>query len=324
MRDRWITAAIAVVALELFFAATMNIAYGRFASLPLIDYLILFGAFTLGVCPLIVLWWAWTLRRSGRPGSDLLAKVLAVPVGRLAVGLPLLAIHFSALTWVKPVLPMVAGFWADPYLAQAEGFIVDPWRIAHAIAGPQNAVIDLLYAAWFPVCIGTFSFVLFSTHRNRAAVILSFFLATAGCILFQFALPSAGPIFYSLAGHGDRFAELVAKVPPMASFGAEYLWRFHVGEDIGRYMGISAMPSVHVALAAWVAIAVRQMWPRVFGWAVLWASLIGFGSVYLGWHYALDGVAGAIIALLAYKAAERILSERGMVRAAAGELAPLS
>lgn len=304
--DSWVTAATAIVALELLFAAAMNLKYGRSASLPLLDYLFVFGSMTLGVCPLIVLWWTWTLRRSERPGSDLLAKLLSVPAGPILIGLPLLAIHFSALTWVKPVLPMVGGFSADPMLAQAEGFLVDPWRVAHVVAGPRNAVIDWLYAAWFPVCIGTFSFVLFSFHRSRVPVIVSFFLTTAACMMFQFAFPSAGPVFYALAGHGDRFADLGPNLPPLASHGAEYLWRYHVGEDIGRFIGISAMPSVHVALAAWVAIATRQMWPPVFPCALVWAGLIGFGSVYLGWHYALDGVAGAILALLAYKAVEQL------------------
>ena len=318
--DRWVTAATAIVALELLFAAAMNHAYGRSASLPLLDYLIVFISMTMGVCPLIVLWWTWNLRRSERPGSDLLTKLLSVRIGPVLVGLPLLAIHFSALTWIKPVLPMVGGFWADPMLAKAEGFLVDPWRIAHIVAGPRNAVIDWLYAAWFPVCIGTFSFVLFSLHRSRGPVIVSFFLTTAACILFQFALPSAGPVFYALAGHGDRFADLGPNLPPLASHGAEYLWRYHVGEDIGRFIGISAMPSVHVALAAWVAIATRQMWPRIFLCALVWAGLIGFGSVYLGWHYALDGVTGAIIALLAYKAVEQFAMRRSVPFTTMGEV----
>lgn len=37
------------------------------------------------------------------------------------------------------------------------------------------------------------------------------------------------------------------------------------------------------------------------------AFWIVFGSVYLGWHYAIDGIAGAAIALVAWNAAQIML-----------------
>jgi hypothetical protein len=73
--------------------------------------------------------------------------------------------------------------------------------------------------------------------------------------------------------------------------------------------GISAFPSVHVAVAAlyvFVGFAVH----RLLGWAFL-ALLLGtlVGSVHLAWHYALDGYV-AIVAVAALWVASGPLTER--------------
>lgn len=69
----------------------------------------------------------------------------------------------------------------------------------------------------------------------------------------------------------------------------ENLWRFLAEFNQEKGSGISAFPSVHVAIAALLAL---------YGWerGPLWAALSGaycliilFLSVYLGWHYAVDG-----------------------------------
>jgi membrane-associated phospholipid phosphatase len=60
------------------------------------------------------------------------------------------------------------------------------------------------------------------------------------------------------------------------------------------------MPSLHVGLAAWLAIVVASCFPRLKLIAWAYFAVILFGSVYLGWHYAIDGVAGLAIAWLAW------------------------
>jgi membrane-associated phospholipid phosphatase len=67
---------------------------------------------------------------------------------------------------------------------------------------------------------------------------------------------------------------------------------------------LAAMPSLHVALPAAVAL-----WARAIGWRG-WAWVYGvqsvltaFGVVYLGEHYLLDVVAGLVVALIAVRLA---------------------
>jgi membrane-associated phospholipid phosphatase len=61
--------------------------------------------------------------------------------------------------------------------------------------------------------------------------------------------------------------------------------------------GISAMPSMHNAIAILAACAALEI-NRILGWLlVLFAALIFIGSIHLGWHYALDGVVAAIVSI---------------------------
>ncbi|KOF20170.1 hypothetical protein AC244_09805 [Ensifer adhaerens] len=53
--------------------------------------------------------------------------------------------------------------------------------------------------------------------------------------------------------------------------------------------GISAMPSVHVGLVVLNTLFSSSLnrWLGFIGWA--FAAIIFYGSVYAGWHHAVDG-----------------------------------
>lgn len=60
-----------------------------------------------------------------------------------------------------------------------------------------------------------------------------------------------------------------------------------------------SFPSGHAATTFAGAIAVSRMWPQ--GTAIWWlaAVLIGYSRIYLGHHYPLDVISGALVGLLA-------------------------
>ena len=72
------------------------------------------------------------------------------------------------------------------------------------------------------------------------------------------------------------------------------------------------MPSLHVAVALWLALVIRSYLPRLqfIGWAYFAVILVG--SVYLGWHYALDGIVAVMITLACWRAVPALFwSSRG-------------
>jgi membrane-associated phospholipid phosphatase len=85
----------------------------------------------------------------------------------------------------------------------------------------------------------------------------------------------------------------------------EGLWENY---QVGRWLpfgGISAMPSIHVAIAVlyvFIAFDLRKSLGFIFCGYLL---AIQIGSVMLGWHYAVDGYFGAGMAFVIWYAVKR-------------------
>ena len=100
----------------------------------------------------------------------------------------------------------------------------------------------------------------------------------------------------------------------------DYLWDIYAAKRFGAGSGISAMPSMHVAMSTWTVIAFRSFAPR-FAWVALtgWVVITAL-SIALGWHYACDGIAGSLLAFATYGVIR--LALRGST-AASAEPAPV-
>jgi membrane-associated phospholipid phosphatase len=65
--------------------------------------------------------------------------------------------------------------------------------------------------------------------------------------------------------------------------------------------GVSAMPSVHVAMATLIAIVAKAQNRTAGLLLTIFAGLTMLGSVVLGWHYAIDGYLGIAMALAIWR-----------------------
>ncbi len=114
---------------------------------------------------------------------------------------------------------------------------------------------------------------------------------------FAYLFASMGPLF---TGAYDP-----AVAPESVRIAAEFLWANYQAKGALIGGGISAFPSMHVAIAAWLAIVLRERgWPKI---GIAYFSAVFASSVILGWHYTIDGLAGGAIAIVANRIATRWL-----------------
>lgn len=139
---------------------------------------------------------------------------------------------------------------------------------------------------------------------------------------------SAGPCYYDTFSDGDNpfvpLFEYLNRADESYEIWAlktqAALLEAHQNSTAGIGAGISAMPSMHVASATLFALVGWQS-GRIVGWAfVVFAALIYVGSIHLGWHYAVDGIAGVLLILALWSATGRLLlMDKALV--AAGQVA---
>ena len=240
------------------------------------------------------------------------------------------------------ILP-AAGFHLDPQLAAIDRALLgtDPGPVLHAWFGSPGVTFffDAIYHSWFmPTTLGICLVGLCAGTRTRAQYMLSYagvwiLLGAAAAWL----LPAAGPAFYEPLVGAEGAQPFLLVHESLAASGGQARFLTSLGnqayllENLGAPTlviggGISAIPSVHNAIAALFALVALRT-HRLFGAAMMaYAALIWVGSVYLNWHYAIDGavgIAGAVLIWLAAgRAVDAVLAFTAR-RRATGALAPL-
>ncbi|MCL6730177.1 phosphatase PAP2 family protein [Sphingomonas hankyongi] len=206
--------------------------------------------------------------------------------------------------WAKSMIPYVTTYWADPILADFDKWVFgqDPWRLFRSeLLAPVYATV---YTSWFVITFGTLGLLAFS-KRDQSRVLFAYFATLIVCgTLGQYILPSAGPMFYERIGFGTRFNELVQTNDPIYTMFADFLWDNYAAHTANIGTGISAMPSMHVGLAAWSAIALTTLWRPLIIPAVIYVFLIWCASIASGWHYSSDGVVSILASILIWKVSD--------------------
>lgn len=271
------------------------------------------------------------VRRPQRLSHYLLTQLRAyVTLQRLLYALPVLvAIPMFAysFTIVKAAIPLFHPFDWDIRLSALDAQLhggVQPWVLLHPLLGHPlvTSILNLNYHLWFFLLFGAIYWLAFSMERAqlRLQFLLSFVLVwiVMGNVA-AWLMSSAGPCYFGrVTGAPDPYAPLMhylqatnEVVPVWALNVQDLLWNSYQGKLAGVSLGISAMPSLHVASSVQLAMLGRAL-NRKLGIAMtVFAILIMLGSVHLGWHYAVDGYLGALGGYAVWKLVERMLRRQG-------------
>ncbi len=210
------------------------------------------------------------------------------------------------------------GFQFDRVQADIDKIIhfnVDPWQWLYAVADSRIFlyIVEVNYMfVWFVLCFGLLYWIVVSpkTSGFRTRYVVTFILTWVilGNVMAGFYI-SAGPAYFGhVTGDYERFGEMIELLRRNEGhFNAaikyqDYLWLLRENDVSGLASGISAFPSVHVGLTMMNALFVLELNRRLGIAFLVYTAFIVMSSVYLAWHYAIDGYVSIAVVLVLYGA----------------------
>ena len=254
--------------------------------------------------------------RPNEPTKFLLSSPEAVRLWRgIVIGMPpiiALAYFMPSFSLIKSSIPMLNNYDWDQTFIEMDRAIhgTDPWRLLQPVLGFPiiTSLLAKAYHAWFMlIYFGSMFFAFLVEDRVlRYRFFFSYFTMWAvGGMAMAVGLASVGPCFLDPVVGNAHFADqmryLYAANEVFTVDVLEVQEEILVWYDTGAYglgRGISAMPSMHVALAFLFYLAIRRI-SKYAGWFFgLFALVIQIASVHLAYHYAVDGYVSIILVAL--------------------------
>jgi len=259
------------------------------------------------------------VERPARPLTQFLLEFrtsLGAP-RRVAHAVPVLLsllVFSGTFTVVKTSLPLLLPFTWDVPLERLDRWLhggIAPWELLQPIFGSPivTHALNWAYNFWFYILGFILMWQAFSQRNIRLRMQFFFSLVLGWVLLGTVAaalFSSAGPCYFGrVTGLSDPFAPLISYLrevdhtyPVWAIRAQDKLWQTYLLHDVSLGAGISAMPSMHVALATLFALVSwrTKLWLGII--MSIYATVILVGSVHLAWHYAIDGyfsIAGMIL-----------------------------
>ena len=223
------------------------------------------------------------------------------PIRHVLMSVSLAAFFWAFGSW-KSAIPLMHPFQWDEPLRSAEAWLhgVQPDILLAPVFGSPGSIIalDRLYETWW---FAQFGLLLWQVWQPDLAAAKRFLLAYALMwivlgIFMATGFSSAGPCYAGLLTGTHHYDELLIRlqaadaVAPLTALRAQaFLWTAHLHGTVPPGGGISAFPSLHVAGAMLLALALQQRSRTLglLGWTYM--VLVWIASIMLGWHYALDG-----------------------------------
>jgi membrane-associated phospholipid phosphatase len=204
----------------------------------------------------------------------------------------------------------------------------DPATLMHDVLGTGAAahILSAGYLAFLSFVPLSLGIVLIVSSQVRTAVwfVSSLCFVWVLGVASYYAVPSLGPIYAS--------PRLFTDLPETGVSGLRDTLMEHRLEVIAdpfatdAVQGIAAFASLHVAVVFTAALVAQFAGaPRILK-IVLWAylAITLLATIYFGWHYVSDDVAGIAIGLVAVYAAAYLVGEEGRLPLPGRQVGPVS
>ncbi|MDQ3113116.1 MAG: phosphatase PAP2 family protein [Actinomycetota bacterium] len=248
-----------------------------------------------------------TLRPSRAAIESVRRERWTLPRGVL-VGSALISFYVTYLSYrnLKSVVPLLRpGDLFDRHLADLDRSLFggrDPAALLHDLlgTGAQAHVLSGAYMLFFAFIPGTLAFALVFSRNLQSGLLyvtaqsINWLLAAAS----YFLLPALGPVYAEPAAFADLPTSAVTQLQDLL---LDQRLEFLRDPASGTAQSIGAFSSLHVsffftaALAAHLLGLARAI--RIGAWILL--ALTIAATIYLGWHYVVDDLAGIVFGALA-------------------------
>jgi hypothetical protein len=270
--------------------------------------MLLAGAFLLDMLPRIV----WTARMDPRRWPRIVRERVRTHWTRERLTLVVMGLVCFYITYVsyrnlKSFLPFVMGdqkYDRELHLVdKAMFFGHEPANVLHSMLGTDIAahLLSAIYLWFLPlVPLALTGWLIWS--RN---ISFGYWFATSQCVAWAlgtasyYALPTLGPGFEYPAPYFD-----LADTPTAALMDSLAYQRQGVvlGGVEGAVQSVAGFASLHCGITLLVALMVQYtIRSRIVHW-VFWGNFVItiVATLYFGWHYVADDVAGILIALISF------------------------
>lgn len=268
----------------------------------------LLGAFLIDVIPR-------SLWRSRRRLRDFRAEAVALVrehwtaerIALVVIGLTSFYVTYVSYRNLKNYLPRFYTSMEDPLLHRLDRWLFfghEPATILHSLLGEDWAAhfFAFIYLLYLP--LAPLSLVIWLVWSRNISY--GYWYATANCLTWTlgtvsyYAIPTMGPNFWYPWLYKDLDVTGVTDLQD-ALWNSRQDVRFALNPFSDSIQSVAGFASLHVALTLVIALVAHYtVRHAVIRWAAwVFFALTVVSTLYFGWHYVADDIAGAVIALVA-------------------------